>query len=101
PWIGLPAVDPGGAALAKLALQDKGRTARLENAFHGRPLCAMANLVGPAPGAEGQAQSVDDERLAAASLTGQQVEAGPKANPGLRDQGQVANPQFPEHYLFG
>src|SRR5258706_11783087 len=95
------AVDARRAALTKLSLQCKRRTAGFENALHSRPLRAVPNLVDTAPRAEGQAERVDDERLAAAGLAGQEVEAGTKAHPGLRDQSQVANVEFLEHYLFG
>jgi hypothetical protein len=57
----------------------------------------MAHLVGGCPGTERQAQGVDDEGLAAARLSGKQVEPGAKAHPALRDQRKVADSKFLEH----
>jgi len=57
----------------------------------------MPYLVCPGPRAERQAERVDDERLAAARLTGEEVEPGAEADATLRDQRQVADSQFFEH----
>jgi hypothetical protein len=70
------AVDPCGAALAKLPLEDQRRAARFEHALHRGPLGAVPHLVSTASCAEREAERVDDERLAAAGLAGEQVEAG-------------------------
>src|ERR1700687_2343311 len=61
----------------------------------------MPDLVGAAPRAQGEAQRVDDQRFAAPGFAGQKVEAGPKANPGLGHQRQVANFEFFEQLFHG
>jgi len=103
------AVEPGGAATADLPAQHQlrlgieahllqqgeggGDVGDLEHALHQRPLGAVAHLVGAGPGAEREGQGVDDQRLAAAGLPRQQVEAGAEADLRARDQRQVTNPE--------
>src|ERR1700674_2977515 len=97
----LPAVDSRDASFAELALQHQRSPARLEHTLHRGAFGSVTDLVRPTLRTERQAQRVDDQRLAAARLAGQEVEAGPEADPTLRDQRQVADAEFFEHYFFG
>src|SRR5262245_60076430 len=84
-WVGSAAVDPSGAALADLALKRHA----VEHCFDRRPVGAVADLVGSASGPKRQAQRVDDQRLAASGLSGEEVETRSEAHCRLRDQRQV------------
>jgi hypothetical protein len=75
-----PTINPSSAPLAKLALQDELRSTRIEDRFDGGALRAAADLVSAATRAEREAQRVDDQRLAAPRLSGEQVEAWPEAH---------------------
>jgi hypothetical protein len=72
-WVGLAPVDPRGTTLAKLALEDERTATRVEDPLDRGALGAVTDLVIPAPGAEGEAQGVDDKRLATAGLAGQEI----------------------------
>src|SRR4029077_19119077 len=89
-------VDPGRASLAELPLENERRATRLEHALHHCPLGAVPYLVRAAPGPEGEAERVDDERLAAARFAGEQVEAGSETHPRLGDQSEVAGLELPQ-----
>src|SRR5437899_10358131 len=91
------AIDPCSATFAKLPLEDQRRAARLEHAFHRSPLSAVPHLVSTASGAEREAECIDDERLAAAGLAGEEVEAGTETHPGLGDQRKVADLELLKH----
>jgi len=90
-------VDACRASLADLAPQDD----RIECGLHRGSISAVANLFGRRSRAEDETERVDDQRLAAAGLAGEQVEARPKTNRRLRDQGKVAHLELLEHYFLG
>jgi hypothetical protein len=94
---GLPAVNSRGAPFAELTPQDEGRAAGFEDPFDRGALGAVPDLVGATPRAKRQAQRVDDQRLAAAGLAGEEVETGSKSDARLCDQRQVADLQLFEH----
>ena len=92
----LPAENELGLRLEAHLLQQReggGDVGDLEHALDQRPFGAVADLVGAGPGAEREGQGVDDQRLAAARLAGQQVETGAEADLRARDQRQVTNPE--------
>ncbi|HEX6350785.1 MAG TPA: hypothetical protein VF160_15520 [Candidatus Dormibacteraeota bacterium] len=60
----------------------------------------MPDLVGAGAGAQREAERVDDQRLAAARLAGQQVEAGPEADARALDQRQVADMELGQRRRF-
>ena len=84
---GGPSVDARDAALAHLSLQRD----RIEHGLDAGVIRSVPHLAGVGPRPEGQAQRVDDQRLAAAGLAGEQVQARAEAHGRLRDQGQVAH----------
>src|SRR5207253_11159001 len=87
---------PRPAALADPArLHDE-----VEVAVAARALRAVPDLVGAATRAERQAKRVDDQRLAATGLAGEQVQARAEPHVGLRDQGQVADPELLQQPTF-
>src|SRR5260370_33882080 len=77
-------VDVPRAALADLALQDH----RLEDRFDACAVGAVPDLVGAPARTQRQAERVDDERLAAAGLAGEQVQARTEPDVRLGDQGE-------------
>jgi hypothetical protein len=60
----------------------------------------VADLVAAGAAAEGEAEGVHDQRLAAAGLPGQQVEAGAEDDAGALDQRQVANVKLLQRQRF-
>jgi len=95
-----PAVDAGLPAPPDLARQDRLPALAIEGGIDHRALGAVPDLVGAGPGAQRQAQGVDDQRLPAPGLAGQQVEPGPEANPGALDQRQVADVELLQRGRF-
>ena len=87
------AVDSGCRAFADLALEDD----RVERRRDRRPLGAVPDLVGAPARAKGEAQRVDEQRFAAAGFPGEEVQARPEANRGLRDQAEVVDVQLLQH----
>jgi len=72
----------------KVLEEEDARVADTAQQQHGRPFTTT------------QAEGVDDQRLAAARLTGQQVEAGLEANAGALDQRQVAHMELLQRGRF-
>src|ERR1700682_2756901 len=95
--VGWTAVDACGAALAELPLEYEGIASRLEDPLNGRPLSAMPDLICPTPTTNGEAEGVDNERLAAPCFASEQVQAGAEPHARLRDEGQVPDPELPQH----
>jgi hypothetical protein len=95
-----PAVDAGLPAAPDLARQDRLPALALEGGVDHRALGAVADLVGAGPSAQRQAQGVDDQRLAAAGLAGQEVETGPEVDAGALDQRQVADVELLQRGRF-
>ena len=73
---------------------------KAEIALDAGALCAGADEDRVCAGAQHQAQGIDQQRLASASLAGDDVEAGPEAQRQVLDDGQVADLQFLEHARF-
>ncbi len=88
-----PPVDSRRASLADLAPENDP----IECSLDGGAVRPVPDLVGAAARPKGQAQRVDDQRLAAARLAGEKVEARAEADGRLRDQGEVANLQLLQH----
>src|SRR5581483_12377110 len=101
PRSGGATVQASAGALSELSLQDELRSSGVEDRGHGGAVGAMPHLVGRTSRAERQAQGVDDERLAAAGLAGEQVEARAETDASLGDEREVANAQLTQHYLRG
>ena len=96
-WCCGSSVDPRHAAFADLPLQRD----RIEDRLHRGSFSAVTHLLGRCPGAERQAERVDDQRLAASSLARQKIETWSEMHGRFRDQGQVANLELPQHYFLG
>ena len=94
-------VDARSAALAELPEEDDGVASRLEDTLDRRLLGAVPNLVCPAPATEREPEGIHDERLAAAGFAGEKVQSWAKAHARLRDEGQVPDPELPQHHFMG
>ena len=97
-----PEIDEGFLLEQSLALEDHSHLAAVgslqpEGAFHYGRLGAGPHYgaVGPAP--QQELDSVDDDRLAGAGLTGEDDEAGVKAQLEPLDNGEVPNAQLDQH----
>ena len=99
--VGVPPIDSCGTSLAKLSQQNQRRPTRLEKTLDRSSIGAETDLVWPAPCAERQPKGVHDERLAASGFTREQVESWAELNTGVRDQGQVTDPELDQHYFIG
>src|SRR6202163_3240320 len=100
-WVGSPTVDAGRASLPELTLENQRSPPGLEQALDGRPISAVPHLVDTAARAQRQTQGVDDERLATARLSREQVEARAKPHTRVGDQGEGADPELLQHSCFG
>ena len=89
-------VDPGGGAARgrNLAHADQRLRHAVEQRLDPRLVGAVPNQRRVGPGADGQAESVDEQALAGAGLAGQDVQAGLEGDPHPVDQRQIVNSEL-------